>query len=279
MARRKGLGRGLDSLIPQEPKAQDAPQEGILRIPLDKIRPRESQPRKLFDEESLKDLAKSIEEHGVLQPILVKTTEDGYEIVAGERRYRASVLAKQETIPAFLSEHEEKEAQIISVIENIQREDLNPWEEALAYQELIEEYGLTQQELADQIGKTRSHIANTLRLLQLDEESLKALKDGKLTSTQARTLLSIADLEERKKYRELLMNRAISVNEVEKRGTKRKKRKKKDLFVRDWENRAQEALGTKVNLSKSANRWRIQIDYYSPEELEYFLDRIGDFHE
>ncbi|MDO5018765.1 MAG: ParB/RepB/Spo0J family partition protein [Lagierella massiliensis] len=276
MVKRTGLGRGLGSLIPQDSieeslldKTKDSK---VTEIEIDKVYPRHDQPRKEFDEESLNELKESIEEFGIIQPIIVRKKELGYEIVAGERRYRASLLAKLEKVPVRIIDATDKEIMEISVIENIQREDLNPYEEATAYEELMRSYDYTQKELAERLGKSRSHIANTVRLLKLDPEIIEHLKEGNITSTQARSLLSIEDKKERFKMLENLLMKKSSVREVEKKTTNKRP---KDIYKIEIEERLVDFFGTKVNLKPKKKGGKIEILYMSNEDLERILEILG----
>ena len=192
---RKSLGRGLGSLIPENNKKNKA----IVKIPMEKIRPREDQPRKNFDQKALESLSESIEKYGLLSPIVLRKTGNRYEIIAGERRFRASQILGLSEIEAIIRNVDNKKIDVLSIVENIQREDLSALEEANAYNELIKNYDMTQAEVAKTVSKSRSYIANTLRLLKLDEKSKDELRKGNISSSQARTLLSIKDEKERDK--------------------------------------------------------------------------------
>ncbi len=251
--------------VPDNEKAKEETRS--LEISL--IEANSKQPRKSFDEKALKELSESIKKYGVLQPILVqKYTQKGhapYRIIAGERRYRASILAGLKEIPVVIHQGPPENTEMLSVIENIQREDLNPFEEANSYREIMNKHGLTQQELADALGKSRPYIANIIRLLQLDKESLNALKDGKLTSSQARVLLSEKDPKKRDKLRKLLIEGKINVNKAEK---KEEEPEKKNTFLIDMEERLMETLGTGVNIAKKRKGWELKIACYTDEDLE-----------
>ncbi len=273
--KKRGLGRGLAALIPEADPELDSASDEVLALELNRIEARRDQPRKDFDEESLDQLTKSVAEHGVLQPILVTKKGDNYEIVAGERRYRAAKAANLETIPAIVKEYDEKRTRQIALIENIQREDLNPIEEGRAYCELMKDYSLTQQELSETVGKSRSYIANTVRLLNLDEDSLDALMRGELTSSQGRALLSVDDLKERAILREKLLAKETNVAEVEKAGRRRNRRTAtKDPYVADLEERFTEGFGTKVRLRPKKNGGSLVIEYYDAEDLERILRMV-----
>lgn len=273
MARKKGLGKGLEALIPQDIIDDDFDGDNILELELNKIIPREDQPRKEFDEEALHELKDSILEFGIIQPIIVREKDkDIFEIIAGERRYRAAGLAKMKKVPVRIMDIEDREIKEISIIENIQREDLNPYEEAVAYEELMREFDYTQKELSERIGKSRSYIANTIRLLKLDPEIIEHLKDGNITSTQARSLLSIEDREKRFKMLERLLLKQSNVRDIEKQTTKKRP---KDIYQEELENRLIEHFGTKVNVKPKRKGGKIEITYMSNDDLERILEIIG----
>lgn len=260
----------------------NAPTLGIDHIETSLIKPRFNQPRKSFADDRIQELADSIRQFGIIQPIVVKeiaTLSNGvkYEIIAGERRYRAAQVAGLTKVPVVVRQAAEEEAAVMSVVENVQREDLNALEEASAYQEIMNQQALTQQELADILGKSRSYIANTLRLLKLDAETLDALRKGLITSTQARTLLSIEDVAQRAKYRQLLIEGRTNIEDVTKehRGRKVLRPRTKDIYVQEMEQRLADLLGTKVAIAKKRKGWTIQVQCYSEEDLTGFLQRLG----
>ncbi|MDO5755221.1 MAG: ParB/RepB/Spo0J family partition protein [Tissierellia bacterium] len=266
MSKNTGLGRGLGSLI-----SRDMDRENIREIDMEKIMAREDQPRKFFDEDALEELQKSIEKYGVIQPILCREKQNKYEIIAGERRYRAAKMAGLKNIPVIVKNIDEKSLMEISLIENIQRQDLNPIEEALAYEDLREEFQYTQEELSEKLGKSRSYIANTIRLLRLDDETKSYLRDGQITSSQARTLLSIDDLKERNKYLHQLLKKETNIRRIE--GRNRKKRIK-NSYVKDLENRLIEHFSTKVGIRQKKKGGQIVIDYLSHDDLERILNLL-----
>ncbi len=281
MARRKGLGKGLGALIPekieQEVSSEDIDQ--IQMIAIKDILISSGNPRKNFDMEGIEALAESIKMYGVLQPLVLIKEKEKYRIVAGERRFRAAKVAKLSEVPAIIKELSNKDQDMISMVENIQREDLNPYEEAMAYNNIMKQYNLTQQELSDVIGKSRTYIANMVRLINLDEITIEQLENGNITSSQGRALLGIDNLEERHKYLELLLKNEITVNEIENtKTTKKRKKVKKDVFVRDLEERLKESLGTKVKINKSKNKWTVNIEFSNDEQIEEFLSHyeLGD---
>lgn len=290
--KRKVLGRGLSALIPDDTSldnstsqtlspntsapAPDFRNESIQNMDIDLIFPNSDQPRQHFDREGLEELSESIKKYGLLQPILVRPKEDqGFEIIAGERRYRAAKLAGLKEIAAIIrQEGSDKKVQMIALVENLQREDLNPIEEAMAYESLIRDFGLTQQEVADQVGKSRSAVANAVRLLSLDEESKRALKARSITSTQARTLLSQTDLVKRYRLLKSFVNQEITVNDAERKNRKLDRALERDPFKQHYESAFRDALGTKVSIRPGKKVSRIEIEYYSPEDLERLLEII-----
>ena len=268
MAKRKGLGKGLGALLPEiEEKEEISSSE----IEVEKIYPRADQPRKEFDKDALENLKESILEHGVLQPILLRKAGEGYEIIAGERRFRAAKLAGLKKVPVLVKELEDQAVEEISLIENIQRDDLNPIEEAEAYQQLLDKYTYTQQDLSDRLGKSRSYIANNLRLMKLDEKSKEHLRKGDITSSQGRTLLSIKDEKERQEYLDKLLNKTINIREMEK-AARKKTTVKEDPFKQDLENKLLEVFGTKVTITPKRKGGKIEIEYLSNEDLERIIN-------
>lgn len=311
MSSRRSLGRGLSSLIPdvKEEKTQVESEElgedysKIASLPLEKIRPRKGQPRKDFDEKSLEDLALSIKEYGLLNPITVTSAGDHYEILAGERRYRACLLNEAKTIDAIIKDYEEKDVEVLSLIENVQREDLSAIEEATAYKKLADDYDLTQDEIAKKMGKSRSYIANTIRLLKLNDEEKSALSEGTISPSQARSLLSLNAGEKRDKALDDYINKKAVVRDVEKisredKETPRKnfidltgKSEKKEridkkeegenlpnldsLLFDDFEEKFMDKLSTKVAIEKNKDTYKLVIDCYSIEDIEKIYKRIG----
>lgn len=274
---KRGLGKGLSALIPIE----DKDQENIQDIKVKEIKANKNQPRKKFDEEKIQELANSIKEHGVLQPIIVRRKAGGYELVAGERRWRAAKKAGIEKIQAIVKDLSDADVMEIALIENLQREDLNPLEEAEAYKKLIEEFGMTQEELSKRVGKSRSQIANTVRLLNLDEEIKKLISDEKLTAGHARALLAIEDKKERLKLAKKISENNMSVRETEetvKIKTREKKKNKRGeinpVFIEITE-KLQKSLGTRVKVKGTERRGRIEIEFYSEDELERILETIS----
>lgn len=280
MARRKGLGKGLGALIPEKrEKEVSSDTNQIQMISIKDILISSGNPRKNFDKEGIEALANSIKNYGIIQPLVLIKDNNKYRIVAGERRFRAAKVAKLSEVPAIIKELSEKDQDMITMVENIQREDLNPYEEAIAYNNIMKQYNLTQQELSDVIGKSRTYIANMVRLINLDEKTIEQLENGNITSSQGRALLGLDNLEERHKYLELLLKNEITVNELEKKKyTKKINKVKKDVFVRDLEERLKESLGTKVRINKSRNKWTVNIEFSNDEQIEEFLSHyeLGD---
>jgi len=278
---KKGLGKGLDALLGPINNLEEE-KNNILEVKINEVEPNRDQPRKDFDEEKLKTLADSIKEHGIVQPIIVRKEGSGYIIVAGERRWRAAKIAGLKKIPVIVKELTPREVMEIALIENLQREDLNPIEEAEAYQKLLKEYGMTQEDVARIVGKSRAAIANSVRLLSLAEEIKEMLKEGKLSSGHARTLITIEDRERQKELAEIIIRNNLSVRETEKlvsRETKEKKvqpkdQEKKDIEMSALEEKLKSFYGTKVNLSKNANKGKIIIEYYSRDEFDRIIDLL-----
>ncbi len=329
--RHSGLGRGLDALIPQDDKAKrraeaaakagvspistdenaenatenkrtggglaallaDASSaEGATLVRLSRVEPNRSQPRKNFDEEALEELADSIKKYGVLQPILVQDRDSHYEIIAGERRWRAAQKAGLKEVPVIIRKYTEQEILELSLIENIQREDLNPIEEAKAYQQLIKEFGLKQEEIAERVSKSRSAITNAMRLLKLDERVQKMVEQNELSMGHARALIPVEDPEKQYLLAQRITEDKLSVRETEKliknldsldkkaeksdsSREKSEEQKSIELFLRDMERTAKESIGTKVSIKpKGKKGGKVEIEYYNNDDLEKIIERI-----
>lgn len=280
MAKKTGLGKGLDALfasnIDVSEKIKD--NEVIEKLKITEVEPNRNQPRKNFDEEALEELAQSIKRYGVIQPIIVVKKDDYYEIVAGERRWRASKKAGLKEIPAIVREGDERKNKEIALIENVQREDLNAYEKAVGIKQLMDEYELTQQEVADILGKSRSGIANTVRLLNLDERVLELVKQGKLQEGHARTLLAIEDKDKQYQTAVKMIEKGANVRDFEKSVNFKKEMKKKadkyEAIFDDIENRFQGFFGTKVKLEPGKRKGKIVIEYANNDDLERILDLI-----
>lgn len=307
MAQKRGLGKGLDSLIPNsvlkpmtvpvssektkqvvknitEASSEDTHNRETL-VKLVKIEPNKEQPRKNFEEVALKELAESIRQYGVLSPILVQQKEDRYVIIAGERRWRAAKLAGLKEVPVIIRNYTEREIAEISLIENVQREDLNPIEEAMGYKRLIEEFGLKQEEVAECVSKSRSAIANALRLLKLSERIQAYLINGGLSMGHARALLAVEDIQKQEMLAEKIVKEKLSVREVEKlvRTLDKTERSKSvvdqrlKMIYADYEEQLKQALGTKVTITPSQRikgAGKFEIEFYSTEDFERILERM-----
>lgn len=295
-----GLGRGLSSLfddIDFHPEAVSVKQpeslenketdgaerivenDRIVYIGLDRIKPNANQPRKQFREEALQDLTNSIQEHGVIQPILLRPTKKGYEIVAGERRYRAARRAGLKVIPAIVRELDERQNMLYALIENMQREDLNSIEEAKGLQEMLETYGLTQEEVAKSVGKSRPYVTNALRLLKLPEAVQFLVEEGRLSAGHARAIAGIEGEDHQIDAAEKAVKHGWSVREMERYAghTPHKKKRKpaRDSQIKRVEENLSGRLGTKVRLSGTSEKGKIQLEYYSREELDRLLELLS----
>jgi len=264
------LGRGLDALIPKGDNL-----EGYIVASINELKPNMFQPRKDFDEETISELASSIKEKGILQPLVVRTISGGYEIIAGERRWRAAQRAGITRVPIIIKEATDREVLELALIENLQREDLNPIEEAVAYQQLIDEFELTHEDVSRQIGKDRSTITNQLRLLKLPEEAKKALIAGDITAGHARAILSIESSAEAREALKAIQKQKLSVRKTEQLIQNISKRKKKDakprsddMYIRQITDELKKSLSTQVRIVDKQGKGKIEIDYYSNEELE-----------
>lgn len=280
MAKKTGLGKGLDALFAdnlKEDKEEIKDGEVVQQLKIIEVEPNREQPRKKFDEEALNELAESIKKYGLIQPIVVTKKEDYYEIIAGERRWRASKKAGLSTIPAIVREDDKRKNQEIALIENIQREDLNAFEKASGIKLLMDEYDLTQQQVAEIIGKSRSGVANTLRILNLDERVLKLAKEGKLTEAHCRALLAYDDGDRQYAAAIRFIEKGESSREIT-RTTKVVKKKKMDkrqeAIYRDIEDSFQSFFGTKVRLNAGKRSGKIVIEYSSNEDLSRIIDLI-----
>lgn len=320
---KRGLGKGLGVLFGEEvtqdespvvkrerkPSAKKAEAEKVVEVPVEKIievekviekpveqklkisliEPNHSQPRKKFDEEGLQELANSIKEFGILQPLLVQQKNDHYEIIAGERRWRAAKLAGLAEVPVLIREYDKQRAMEIALIENVQRADLNPIEEAMAYQRLIQEFELTQEDIANRVSKNRATITNSMRLLKLDQRVQQFLVDGQISSGHARALLGLDDGEKQYQAAKKIIQESLSVRDVEKlvkllnRPEKEKKQPENgpdiNLIYRQIEDKLKTIMGTKVIINrKDKNKGRIEIEYYSQEELERLIELMESMH-
>ena len=277
MAKKGGLGTGLDALFLDNSATES--NNATVTLPISEIEPNREQPRKVFDEKALEDLAKSIEQNGIIQPLLVRPLSDGsYQLVAGERRWRAARKAGLHEVPVTIREMTDEEASVFALIENLQREDLNPVEEAEGIKSLIETYGFTQEEAAERVGKSRVAVTNTLRLLKLPESVLNLLGEGKLTAGHSRALLSLDDEKEMLRIAEAAISQELSVRQVEKmvkyalQGEKpkpKKRDKKRDKFYDEVEIALTNVLGRKVKvyLSSTGNKGTLEFEFFGKEDL------------
>lgn len=279
MAKRKALGRGLSALFPEAAVSED--DRGFFYCPIASISPNPLQTRADFNESELTELANSIREKGIIQPILVSQTKEGFQLIAGERRWRAAQKAGLEKIPAWIRDVSPAEALELALIENIQRQDLNPIEEASAYQELIQRLRLTQEDISKRVGKNRSTVANFLRLLKLPRMIQQDLIDGRLTTGHARVLVSLESPTAQEDMRELIIKKSLSVRQTEalvKRfAAPRKPRGPKeslDTYLESLAKDLQSSLGTKVAIRRKGGKGKIIIEFYSDEELDRLVDRL-----
>ncbi|RMC51568.1 ParB/RepB/Spo0J family partition protein [Lactobacillus sp. ESL0228] len=276
-----GLGRGIEALFEDEPQAEETEEE-IFDINLSEIRPNPYQPRKSFDDKTLKELADSIKENGVFQPIIVRKSVNGYEIIAGERRYRASKLAKKTTIPAIVRDFSESQMMEVAVLENLQREDLTPLEEAQAYEMLQKNLGLTQEEVSKRMGKSRPYIANYLRLLTLPNKTKHLLQHGELSMGQARTLLGLKNKDRIDEVAKQVVKEGMPVRKVEalvaslNSQKPQKKVIQKSAFIKASEHQLANKLGSSVNISESKKgNGHLSIGFSSVDELNRILEILG----
>ena len=282
--KRKGLAALSDTETPQEKNGKVSEKDSVMMVNISKVEPNRNQPRKNFDEDSLQELAESIKQHGVLSPLLVVDRGEYYEIVAGERRWRAATIAELKEVPVIVKELTEQEIVELSIIENLQREDLNEIEEAMAYKRLMTEFHLTQDEVAEKVSKSRAAIANSVRLLKLSEDVQQMLIDEMISAGHARALLGVEDPEEQYVLAQRAFDEKLSVREIEKIVKNRSKEKithvKKEnqlnVVYKDIETRLKDRLSTKVSVSGKENgSGKIEIEFYSGEELERILDIIN----
>ena len=296
MARRNGLGKGLDSLIggsltvPNKEEQNETQQKSNEMMKIRLIEPNRNQPRKQFDEDSLMELAESIKLYGVIQPIIVCKKDSHYEIIAGERRWRAAKMAGLKEVPVIVKDYTEKEIAEISLVENLQRDDLNPIEEAKAYERLIKEYQLKQEEVAERVAKSRTVITNSLRLLKLSDKVQTMLMEGLITVGHAKVLLGISSKEQQEEIAEHIIDEKLSVRELENYIKAMSKPKKnlapsqkqlgnKELY-HTLEEKMKECIGTKVHINrKEENKGRIEIDYYSADDLERITEILGVYQD
>lgn len=280
---RKGLGRGIEALFPDEPQTEEKQDRKTLK--LTEIEPNKNQPRKDFDKEKINSLSISIKEHGLIQPLVVtKNSKGRYTIVAGERRWRAAKQAGLKEVPVIINDYTDEEAAQIALIENLQRENLNPVEEALGYKSLLDEYDMTQEEVSERIGKSRSAVANSIRLLSLEKSITDKLATGELTGGHARAILSLPEREQRLSLADKIIENGLNVRQAEHAARQMLKEKKpapdKRKTVYDIESEAlserlSSKLGTKVSFRHGAKKSKIEIEYYSDSDLERIIEMLG----
>lgn len=284
MKPQRGLGRGLNALLSDEALTSAAEREAIVKtVDINDVEPNFGQPRKKFDEEELRELSQSILEHGIIQPLIVKEKSGKYEIVAGERRYRAARLAGLHELPIIIKDFSEQQTLEVALVENIQREDLNPMELASAYSLLMEQFELSQEQVADKVGKSRPAVANIMRLMKLTPYVQEKLRDNEISYGHARALLAIKEVKEQKELADLIIKNELSVRDVEKyiqrlslkKGKKKEEKPTYNPFYREIQENLQKLLGTKVSISKGAKKGKIEIEYYSEDELARILEIIN----
>ena len=282
---RKALGKGINALIPEfemgVPEAEPSPAKSLL---VDEISPNRMQPRSFFNDDKLEELVASIKEHGILQPVVVQKADSGYELIVGERRWRASKKLGLKKIPAVIREVSDEQSLEIAIIENIHRQDLNPIEEAEAYARLSKEFALTQEMVADRVGKSRAAVANTLRLLNLSGSIKEDLVSGRISMGHARALLSLENTQKMEALRKEIVKQNLTVRQTEKRVNKLKidsgknsirSGTQKDIFIKDLEKDLARRLGTKVEISPKKNGGKLVVIYYSNDDLERIQQLMG----
>ena len=299
MAAARGLGKGLDTMIPNKiggdkssAETTKKPEIGkdVVYVKIGKVEPNREQPRKSFDEDALLELSESLKQYGVLQPLLVQDKKDYYEIIAGERRWRAAKLAGLKEVPVIIKKLTDQEIVEISLIENIQRENLNPIEEALAYKRLLKEFNLKQDEVAERVSKSRTAVTNSMRLLKLDERVQQMVIDDLISTGHARALLAIPDNEDQYNLAQQIFDEKLSVRETEKLVKKFQKQKSElpkkqeddgmSVFYEDMEQKLKAIMGTKVAIHyKNKDKGKIEIEYYSNNELERILELFQSIHQ
>ena len=293
-SKKSGLGKGLDSLIINKvgdnSNQTSKTEKHEVTVSITKVEPNREQPRKEFNEDALLELSESIKQHGVLQPLLVQDRKDYYEIIAGERRWRAAKLAGLKEVPVIIKNLTEQEIVEISLIENIQREDLNPIEEAMAYKRLLNEFNLKQDEVAERVSKSRTAVTNSMRLLKLDERVQQMVVDDMISTGHDRTLLGIADNDQQYNLAQQIFDEKLSVRETEKLVKKLQNKKEEEtkksendtiaIIYQDLEQKLKNIMGTKVSIrTKDNQKGKIEIEYYNKDELDRIIDLFASIHE
>ena len=306
MAKKNGLGRGLDALFAdaapvleeEAPKKTKAPaaenigstdEDRVLYIDINDIKTNSAQPRKHFDEDKLNELAESIKVSGVIQPLIVRNADNGYELVAGERRWRASRIAKLKKVPCIVRDYDEKQNALVAIIENMQRENLNPIEEAEGLKSMTDKFGLTQEQVSTSLGKSRTYITNSIRLLKLPKDIQEMISDGQMSAAHGRTIINIADPDKQRAICDKVVKNGLSVRETEdladrvkdeikpnrkKRKTKKANGKSSEMVAA--ENELRRLTGTKVNITGDGKKGKFEIEYYSTEELNQIIDTVRE---
>ncbi|GFZ33337.1 chromosome partitioning protein ParB [Clostridium zeae] len=285
MNKKFGLGKGLGALIPEDDNAEEIANKSATLIPLNNIKANESQPRRYFDNDKINELSESIRNHGIIQPLILKKENENYTIIAGERRWRAAKQLMLKEVPAIIMDIDDKEILEISLIENIQREDLNAIEEAQAYERLLHEFSLTQEKLSERIGKSRTAISNTIRLLNLDKRVQSYIIEGVLSEGHGRAILAIGDKDKQYEIAQKAIDESLSVRDVEKliktylsKADKVEEKNDEEILIpyyKDIQEQLQNYFGTKVNINSKKNKGKIEIEYYSEDDLQRILEIIN----
>lgn len=273
---KRGLGKGLGALIREN---EQEIINTVSELKITELEANQNQPRRNFDDQNLQELADSIKQHGIVQPIIVRKLENGYQIVAGERRWRAARLAGLKTVPVVVKEYSNIQVMEIALIENLQRQDLNAIEEAIAYKSLIEEHDMTQESISERIGRSRSAIANTLRLLNLPSEIKEFVVQGKISAGHARALLAVTDKKKQIEMAQKIYEQQLNVRDIEKLVMQKDKKEsskeiKKTVEIIEIEDRLKKALATKVNIVHKKSKGKIEIEYYNNDDLERILELL-----
>ncbi|OFK81548.1 hypothetical protein HMPREF2800_07390 [Anaerosphaera sp. HMSC064C01] len=275
----KKLGKGLGSLLGVESITEitEKSKNELVDMDMALVVPTEAQPRQLFNDDTIKELAESIEKNGLLQPIVLRPMASGkYQIIAGERRYRAFKKLDRKVIPAIVRDYKDEEVDKLQLVENVQREDLNPYDEAIAYLKLKEKYGLKQEDIAKAVGKSRPYISNMTRILSLEDEILEMLKKGEITVSHAKLILSLDTKEERLKLAHKIKDAGLTVKKTEENTRKPKKAKPEDIYIKDIRERLEDFLSTKVLIKHTKRGGSITIDYYTDDDLTRLTDLITE---
>ncbi len=280
----RGLGKGINAFFPELNENEDVQEGQVVEIELTKCRPNPYQPRKTFQVEAIEELKQSILTYGIIQPLLVRESVKGFEIIAGERRYRAAKEAGLETVPVIIKAMDDQRMMELALLENLQRENLTPIEEAQAYVNLMKSYSLTQEDLAQKLGKSRPHIANLVRLLQLPAQVTAMINNGELSMGHGRALLGLKDKEALDKVVKKIATEKLNVRQVEQliqslnevKETKKKAKPKKDIFVAEQERLLRQRFGTSVKINQGKKKGKIEIEYYNNKDLERIIELLND---